>query len=215
MDKEMTRRAPTLIVSLIFLLAAPHSARCAEFKADLVRSSGGDSDASKVYMKGDLRREDTYEDGELSAVTIFRPDKGVTWNLMPEEEMYMEVPLVEGMDGTEANIDKLESSANVEILGEETINGFVCEKRRYGGSDETPGEVVVWYSTELDYPVKLHLTFYEGEDELVLEYQNIDADEVPDSIFEIPEGYEKFAVPGMPEGFAPGEMPPGMPSTER
>ena len=160
-----------------------------------------------MYLKGDLRREETFEDGELSAVTIFRPDKRVTWNLMPEDEKDMEVPLVEGMDGAEGNIDKLENSTTVEILGEETVNGFVCEKRLYGGSDEAPGEVVAWYSKELDYPVKLQISFFDGEDELVLEYKNIEVGEVPDSKFEIPESYEKFAIPGMPEGFVPGEIP--------
>lgn len=159
MNNQFSCPAVPLIVSLVILFAVPHSAPCVEFSADLIRSSGGESDRSKVYLKGDLRREETFEDGELSAVTIFRPDKRVTWNLMPEDEMYMEVPLVEGMDGAEGNIDKLENSTTVEILGEETVNGFVCEKRLYGGSDEAPGEVVAWYSKELDYPVKLQISF--------------------------------------------------------
>ena len=194
----------TFVMALV--LCWPGITPAAEFSADLIRSSGGDEETSKVFIKGDLRREEVMEDGELSAVNISRPDKGVSWNLMPDDEMYMEIPL-EGMNlGATEDIESLESAANMRAQGKETLNGYACEKRRYDYHDKTQGSVIVWYSPKLDYPVKIQIMAYGGEGDMVLEYKNIKQGKVPDSMFEIPKGYEKFSIPGMPEG-----MPEGMP----
>jgi hypothetical protein len=57
------------------------------------------------------------EDGDVSTISITRPDKGVSWNLMPDDRMYMEIP-ISGMDaGGLENTDELESRAKVKVLG--------------------------------------------------------------------------------------------------
>jgi hypothetical protein len=200
-----------MLVLLVGVIAWPDQAFTAEFSADLVRSSGGDEDISKVYIKGKLRREEIMDDGELSAVNISRPDKSVTWNLMPEDEMYMEIPLDAKTADAMGEMESLKSRAKVKVLGKETVSGYECEKRSYEGSDKRQGSVIVWYSSKLDYPVKIHTTPFRGEEGMTLEYKNIKPGKIPDSKFEIPSGYEKFAIPGMPGGM-PGGMPkiPGM-----
>ena len=77
--------------------------------------------------------------------------------------------------------------------------------------DETEGPVIVWFSPKLGYPVRIHTLAYQGEGDMIMEYRNINTGKVPDSMFEIPGGYKKFAIPGMPAGM-PGGMPkvPGM-----
>jgi len=198
-----------ILVSLAVVMAWPLQAISAEFTADLIRSSGGDEDMSKVFVKGKLRREELMEDGEVAAISIARLDKGVSWTLMPEERMYMEIPL-EGMKvGAMEDVEELESRAQMKVLGKETVSGYACEKRRY--DDQTEGSVTVWYSAKLDYPVKIHVMAFGGEEEMTLLYKNIKTGKVSDSMFEIPEGYQKFAIPGMPAGM-PGGMPmgPGM-----
>ena len=194
-----------IIALLAILIAWPGQAFAAEFSADLIRSGGGDKETSKVFIKGDLRREEVMEDGEVGAINISRPDKGVTWNLMPEDRMYMEIPLQEASLGAQGNIESLESSAKMQLMGKETVNGYVCEKRRYDPNEKGMGSVIAWYSPKLDYPVKVHIMAYGGEGDMVLEYKNIKAGKIPDSQFEIPKGYEKFGIPGMPGG-----MPAGM-----
>jgi hypothetical protein len=145
------------------------------------------------------------------AVIISRPDKGVTWNLMPEEEMYMEIPLDGTNVGAMENMEGLESRAKAKVLGKETVSGYECEKRSYEGTDKRQGSVIVWFSSKLDYPVKIEMTAFRGEEGMTLEYRNIKPGKIPDSKFEIPSGYEKFAIPGMPSGM-PGGIPkmPGM-----
>lgn len=192
-----------MIIGLAVLIMMPCQGFGTEFSADLIRNSGGDEEISKVFIKGKLRREEVKEDGELSVINITRPDKGVAWNLMPEDRMYIEIPLAGMTPGAMENIEDLESSAKMRALGKETVSGYPCEKRRYDSSEEGQGAVVtVWYSSELDYPVKIHVQAFGGEEEMVLEFQNIKTDNIPDSMFEIPEGYMKFGIPGMPEGLS-------------
>jgi hypothetical protein len=199
---------PTLVVAFISITAWPGQALTAEFSADLIRTSGGDMETSKVYVKGKMRREELMEDGEVSVINIARIDKGVNWNLMPQDKMYMEMPL-EGMKvGAMEDIEELESRAKMKMLGSETVGGYACEKRQY--DDRAQGSVIVWYSAKLDYPVKIHVKAFGGEEEMILEYKNIKTGKIDDSKFEIPGDYEKFAIPGMPAGMPQG-MPAGMP----
>jgi outer membrane lipoprotein-sorting protein len=211
MNKAVRVLVKTIITSSALLIAWPGSALSAEFSADLIRSSGADSETSKVYIKGDLRREEVMEEGKIGAVSIIRPDKRVIWNLIPEEQMYMEIPLGAGMSGAHVDVGSLEASAKMQVLGKETVSGYACEKRRFDYHDKTQGSVTMWYSSKLDYPVKTQIKGYGGEADMVMEYKNIKAGKIPDSKFEIPKGYEKFVIPGMPGGM-PGGMPeiPGM-----
>ena len=194
------------IVSLSFVVALPTTAFCAEFSADLVMSGDGDEETGKIFVKGRLQRMELMEDGELLAINISRPDKGVNWNLMPDEKMYMEMSLTE--IGYE-DIESLESKSKMTVLGNETVNGYKCEKRRYESNDKEAGPAIVWFSPKLGYPVKIQTLAYKGEGDMVMEYKNIKTGKVPDSKFEIPKGYKKFAIPGMPAGMPQG-MPEGM-----
>ena len=197
-----------MIMLIIGMLAVPlwrpAISAAAEFSADLVRSAQGETITSKVYVKGKMRREELMEDGNLAAINIARLDKGVSWTLMPDQKMYMEIPL-EGMKvGAMEDIEEMEARAKMKIVGKETVNGYACEKRQY--EDKEEGLVTVWYSPKLNYPVKIHVVPFGGDEEMIMDYRNIKVDKIPDSKFEIPSGYAKFAMPGMPAGM-PGGMP--------
>ena len=202
----------TIIASFTFLIILPGPAFTAEFSAKLIRSGGGDeAGTSTVYLKGDLRREEVLEEGEVGAVMIYRPDKGVIWTLMPDEKMYMEMPLQAGVTGALEDVKSLDASAKREDMGKEKVGGFDCEKRRYLKSNVTRGSVTVWYSPKLEYPVKIQIKTDDEEMDLVMEYKDIKPGTIPASKFEIPAGYEKMSIPGMPPGM-PSGMPGGMPS---
>ena len=157
-----------ITVMMALVLFWPGITPAAEFSADLIRSSGDDKETSKVFIKGDLRREEIVGDGEVGAVNISRPDKGVCWNLMPDDKMYMEIPFQGANLGAMENISRLESSAKMQVLGKETVSGYACEKRQYDPNDKTQGSVIVWYSSKLDYPVKIQIMAYGGEGDIVL-----------------------------------------------
>jgi len=110
-----------ILVSLAVVMAWPLQAISAEFTADLIRSSGGDEDMSKVFVKGKLRREELMEDGEVAAISIARLDKGVNWNLMPEEKMYMEISLDPGASESKEDMESLDSVAKMVSIGNRKI----------------------------------------------------------------------------------------------
>lgn len=189
-----------IVLLTAFFLVFTGEVQAAEFSADLVQSSGSDSETGKVYIKGKLRRQEFTEGGKVAGVSIVRPDKGVTWNLMPDEKMYMEIPLDPGDSESREDMESLDSVAKMVSLGKETVSGYKCEKRRYEYHDKTQGSFIMWYSPKLNYPVKLQMKGHGKEGDLVMEYKNIKTGKIPDSMFEIPKGYEKFSIPGMPAG---------------
>jgi hypothetical protein len=192
----------------------PDRALAAEFSAEMKTSAGGGMETSRVYVKGKLRREEVMDDGEIGAVMIMRPDKGVMWTLMPSEKMYMEVPLPEDVTGRFEDIDRLEATATKTELGKEKVGEYECEKSRYGFDVEgqSQGLATIWYSKELDFPLKIQVGSPGGDTGMTMEYTNVKPGKVPESKFEIPAGYQKFSIPGLPPGMMQGGVPPGMPT---
>jgi outer membrane lipoprotein-sorting protein len=59
-----------------------------DFSADLISKSEGQVFQGKIFFAKDKVRMETNE-----ATTITRLDKSMMWMLMPDENMYMEMPL--------------------------------------------------------------------------------------------------------------------------
>jgi len=196
------------MVKLIGLLAmlAVTPLLAAEFSADLIRADEhGDEEAARVYVKGELRREEIMDEGKVEGWVIFRPDKGVLWNVSPDDEMYVEVPLNMGGSDVLEQVGRLEGSSTRKSLGMEKLNGFDCEKIQYQYHEGGQGGVLVWHSKALDYPIRIVQQDLAGKAMQTVEIRNVDQVQVPASTFEIPGGYEKMTMPVMPE------MPEGMP----
>jgi hypothetical protein len=123
-------------------------------------------------------------------------DKGVTWSLMPEDKMYMEMPGI-GKEATDPEIEKkIKDMAEKKSLGKEKISGYVCEKYQYIYHDKSLGVLTQWFSKRLNYPIK---TEYKTESyHMLIEYKNIKEGRIADSLFEIPSGYQKMQLPMMP-----------------
>lgn len=204
--KNFLKVVPFIVVTSI-IFGLPAASPAAEFTADLIRITGSENVTSKVFVKGKMRREEVLEDGEVAAINIARIDKGVSWTLMPDEKMYMEMPL-EGMRvGAMEDIEEIESRTKMKLLGKETVNGFACEKRQY--EDATEGIVTVWFSPKLNYPVRINVKAFGADEEMTMDYRNIKTGTLEDSLFEVPKGFQKFGIPGMPAGM------PGMPGMGR
>ncbi len=199
---------PMMVTLIGGLLAVPAATPllAAEFSADLVRADEyGDEETARVYVKGELRREEIMDEGEVEGWVIFRPDKGVLWNVSPDDEMYVEVPLNIGGNDVLEQVNRLEGSTTRKSLGMEKLNGFDCEKTQYQYQEGGQGGVLVWYSKALDYPIRIIQQDLAGKAMQTVEIKNVDQGPVPTSKFEIPGGYEKMTMPAMPE------MPEGMP----
>lgn len=177
------------VPAMLFFFLFAGFAVAAEFSADLVVTpKGEESLTGKIFVKGNKVRNEMAEDGEIQ-ILINRPDKKVTWMITPEEKSYMEIPYQESDESFEEWTAEKEKGAKA--LGEETVSGQVCRKFEIVEDGE---KTVYWVSKKLSFPIKVESS------DTVMEYKNIKEGGVADSLFEIPDGYQKMSMPVPPGG---------------
>ncbi len=185
------RFAVTVLFQLAFALlalGACGSAGAADFSADMViQPKGEEATTGKMFVKGDKIRQETKEDGETQ-IMIIRPDKKVTWMIAPEEKTYMEMPYQSEDKTFEEWTAEKEKQAK--YLGDETVSGLACKKYE---SIEDGDKTFIWISKQFPFPIKVE------DSEVTMEYRNVKAGPVEDSLFEIPAGYRKISMPTVPE----------------
>lgn len=179
-------------VVCIFLFAGTVSA--IEFSADTISTFKGEQRLEgKMYFKPDKFRMDmkTYEDMFI----ITRIDKKVVWNVMPEQRMYMEMPL--DLTHKPKVEEKFEGEIERKEVGRETIDGhptikylitFITENKRE--------QAYQWLATDINFPVKMSAV----DGSWTQEYRNIKITGQPDSLFEVPAGFQKMQMPQIPGG---------------
>lgn len=187
---------------IVFFVLLAGTAAASGFSADFISKSSNPQDMpgkGKMFMKEGLMRMEMAQ-----AVTIIRPDKSVMWILMDREKMYMEQPMqVTGQGRMKEWTPNMEKIA-VKV-GKETVSGYKCTKYELKEEGHT---FYYWISKKIAFPVKV-----QDENGYML-LKNIETGNVSDRLFELPTGYQKFAMPGgmpgMPGGTS-GGMPQGMP----
>lgn len=169
-----------------------------EFSADFVNKSGGQTQSGKIYVKGKKMRQEITM-GTQTHVSIIRGDKKVTWLLFPEQKTYMEVEYKEPEPVTASAIEEItKDRVHRRLVGKETVNGYLCDKYELVYQDKSIGTQTVWISKKLGVMVKMEQTA--SGFPMSMEFKNIAVKDVPDSVFEIPAGYSKMSMPGMPTG---------------
>lgn len=162
----------------------------AEFSADMTISDAkGQVSSGKFFCKGfqKIRQEFTAE-GETN-ITILRLDKKVSWTLLPEKQ-YLEIAFP-----FDPNQPNQELGYEQSVLGTETVNGYVCKVVQYTYKDKKNGILVQWISDKLGFAVKTQSKDSKGKITGTVEYKNIKQGPQPDSLFEIPTGYQKMGIP--------------------
>ncbi len=188
-------------VTGIAVLAAFASglAFAAEFSADMVHKFGAMTKEGKIYVKGkNMRMEGAMGQG----ITIVNGETGTVWVLQPEQKVYMEMKKGAQPAQQAESDEELAKIADKKFLGTETVNGYQCEKYLYTYHDKTLGTMTQWHSKKLGYPVKMIHSSSQGE--TTFEYRNIKEGGVADSLFQVPAGYTKMEMPGMPPGMGKG-----------
>ncbi len=176
------------IVLFVFLFAGTVSA--IEFSADTITTFKGEQQTKgKMYYKPDRFRMDMKVHEEMIVIT--RIDKKVVWNIMTEEKMYMEMPF------DRKNKPKVEEKFAGEIdrkeLGRETIDGHPTIKYLITYTvDNKKDQVYQWMATDINFPVKTSAV----DGSWTQEFRNVKIAAQPDSLFEVPAGYQKFQMPG-------------------
>jgi len=186
-----------IIFSLMTLSNFTLANQLEEAKVDYTGDFSFDTEAMK--MNGKVFSTKKKERREMSGMTIItRKDKGVRWQLMPGN-MYTESDL---------NAEKNEAPNEGKILeksevGKETIDGHECTKykmimeqkdgKKFGG---------FFWITKENIPLKSDMLFKEGEKKhrMITELKNLKIGPVDNKLFELPAGYSKFSMGGMPFG---------------
>ena len=160
-------------------------AQTQEFSADIISQAPDGAHSGKIFSTPNKSR---MEIGDI--ITIARIDQNLAWMLMPKEKVYMETSLP--ANTVTAGGGRLAGEIKRELVGKETIDGNVADKYRIvytnAGKPET---IYSWIIPGSGIPVKTA-----AEDgSWQVEYKNIKIGKQPGSLFEIPSGYSKFAMP--------------------
>jgi len=172
-----------VIVMVVCLLST--AVMAADFSADMINTARGKVFKGKIFIGKDKTRMETAE-----GITITRMDKKVVWILMPRDKMYME----QAFDPKKApaTSEKVDNEVERKLLGKETIDGKPAEKYKVvytqNGKKET---IYQWIAAGLQMPLKIAA----ADNSWAMEYKNIQTAKQPDSLFEIPAGYQKFVMP--------------------
>jgi hypothetical protein len=173
-----------------------------DFSSDMVSTSHGQKQTSRIYMQGTKMR---MESGQQPGYTIMRPDKNVVWMVMPEQKSYMEMrfdPSKQPRSG-----EKVQGEVSRKLLGTETVDGHPCRKYEVTYKDkETSQKMYQWMATDINFPVKTAAI----DGAWMVEYRNIKLAAQPGSLFEVPAGFRKTSMnlPGMGVGAGPGQSRP-------
>ena len=181
-----------LLVSTLVLVGLwlAGSTFAAEFSADMVMTSGGTTTTSKIFTKGEKSR---MEPQGQPTYSIVRNDKKVMWMVMTDQKTYMEMTA----DPKQApQGDKVTGEVSRKLIGKETIDGHSTEKYEVTFKDGNKTEkMYLWIATDIKFPVKMAAV----DGSYTMEYKNIKMGAQADSLFEVPSGYKKMAMPAMPQ----------------
>jgi hypothetical protein len=169
-------------LSLLALAASPFRLVAYDLTADTVMIENDEKQLGKIYIKGDKYR--IQRQGEAEYI-ILRHDKNVMWVVVPSEKIYVELPL--DPKKTPRIQEKNPGETSRKLIGTEVVDGHPTEKYQITVKEGAKTETFYqWTATDLNFPVKTAST----DDDWSVAFENI-KEHIPDTLFEIPEGYEK------------------------
>lgn len=203
MTPRLIRNAFTLLATMTVMTLLVLTASAAEFQADFIQKHEGMEMKGKFYIKSNKTRTDMDMMGQKTSM-ITRMDKNVTWNVQHDAGMYFEMPIPPESAQTLQPEEELEKIAVKKKIGSETINGYACDKYEIIYHDKSVGKMTQWFARKLNFPIKI---IYQGPQGVMsTEYYNIQSGKVKESLFEVPQGFQKMSIPTMGSGMR-GMMP--------
>ena len=164
-----------------------------EMSTTVVSSVGGHAGKAKLYMKADRMRMES--DAAAGAYTIVRRDLKKMWMVMPSTQSYME--MAEVKEDVPVPEEKVKGEVSRKVVGSDTVDGHPCTKYEVTAK---VGEKAVtsyqWWATDINFPIKAAAL----DGSWNVEYKDIKIGSQPDSLFELPAGYQKMSMPTMPPG---------------
>ncbi len=194
-NDAMKKTGGVLLAALAWCVVAGY-AQALEFSADMISKAKGRAMQGKIYVKNDRSR---MEMQGMPQYTIVRQDLKKTWSVMPGQKTYMEMAYQEA----DLPRDKMQGETSRKAVGSERIDGHPATKYEVTikqGKNMT--KTYQWIATDINVPIKTAAADGSWE----MEYRNIRVGSPPASLFELPAGFKKMAMPAMPRGMTPGKM---------
>ena len=178
----------------VFILSGMGMA--AEFTADLIQTGPKTLNKGKLYVKGGKIRQEVTEGSKF--IVIDRPDKDLTWIMNPKYKTYMKVTdaIIRGIDDPRA-WERFKDVGKALPATKATINGYSCTKRSWVlGKGKLQKTLTEWKSDKLNFVIRRQKK--ELASTWLIDYKNIKVGTVPDSVFEVPKGYQLVPTPVAP-----------------
>jgi hypothetical protein len=181
------------MIAAVLALSLAQAASALDFSADMVSTMrGGPSVTGRTFVSGDKVRMEA-----AGAVTITRVDKGVTWVIVPDQDLFMEQPI--DMSKVAGATDKVPGEIERTPLGRESVDGRAADKFRVAYEEKGRRVTVFqWIDPASGIPVKTSA----ADGSWSVEYRNLSLARQPDSLFEVPARYSKMKIPTMADMMA-------------
>ncbi|MGH9805449.1 MAG: M48 family metalloprotease [Candidatus Acidiferrales bacterium] len=162
------------------------------FSADMISTYEGKKHRMKVYSRERAFRMEVSEGG-AGSISIMRYDRRLMWAVIPDQKMYMEMPMQPGRSLNEAAYDP-EAKVEREVLGTEKVGPYTCVKARVKVTSQgNTYSGLQWAAQELEgFVVKM----VDEKSGATVEYENVKLGAPDAALFEPPAGYTKMQMPG-------------------
>jgi hypothetical protein len=206
------KRSLGLLAVVVCIVLSASMALADEYSATQVTTSYSDGKRqwqaiTKIYVKGNKIRRDTIQVLKGKPVlppstTIYRGDKNVNWTLLAQGTICLEHPMKQAsfarIRERESWINTIQSARNasnsVKRVGQEKVNGFLCDRYEITGDGRFHTSKTLWVSKQVPLAIRSTLNEQTGTHRRVLLRHDITSfkrGKVADSLFEIPRGCKK------------------------
>lgn len=170
----------------IFLLTVlPGHLFCYDLSADTIMIDDGEKQVGKIFIKGDKYRIE--RQGEPTYV-IIRHDLNVMWVVLPDDGVYVELTVDPKMTPRIRETSPNEISRKP--LGPRMVDGHPSEGYEITVKEGPRTEIFYqWTATDINFPIRTEA----ASGEWLIEFRNIRTG-IGDSLFEVPEGYERAGI---------------------
>lgn len=180
----------------------------AEYSAEEIIETEDGVTKSKVYSTPTMERREMSAGGQ-QMIAITRHDKKVMWNLMPEEKMFIAMPIGQSALKKEDKTDLSAYKIDQTPMGQETLNGVVMNKAKMimTGKDGSKMGGFMW-TTKEGILAKMDAISVEKDKKsrFKLEMANLKIGKQSADLFEVPKGYEKMDMGAMGAMEGMGDM---------
>jgi hypothetical protein len=199
----LIKRKPAFALALLALagsLALAQVPDIPQFSADMKMSGHeGHSAAGKIYWGGSRMRIDMNTEGHDVSM-IHDITKKISYMIIPQQRMYMELSANNPMVGRTSDLKPYdpanpcagEEGYTCKKVGTETVNGRSCDKWEFTGPN---GNRTVWIDQKIHFPIRTV-----SSDGSSFDVMNLKEGSQPASLFEVPAGFNKMNMGGMPGG---------------